>query len=39
MLSTIIGILLFKERLLTKNWIGIILAVISIFLVAISEIQ
>lgn len=36
MVSTIIGILIFKERLLLKNWIGIALAVISIFLVAID---
>ncbi len=36
MVSTIIGILLFKERLLTKNWIGIALAVISIILVSLS---
>lgn len=36
MVSTIIGILLFNERLLTKNWIGIALAVISIILVSLS---
>jgi len=34
--STIIGILSFKERLLTKNWIGILFAIISIILVAID---
>lgn len=36
MASTIIGILAFKERLLTKNWLGIFLAIISIILVAID---
>ena len=34
--STFLGILLFKERLLIKNWIGIALAVISIILVSLS---
>tara|TARA_R110000868_G_scaffold4211_16_gene26820 strand:+ start:11302 stop:12165 length:864 start_codon:yes stop_codon:yes gene_type:complete len=33
--STILGILLFKEKLITKNWIGIGLAVVSIILVAL----
>lgn len=32
--STILGILLFKEKLLAKNWIGIGLAVLSIILIA-----
>jgi drug/metabolite transporter (DMT)-like permease len=32
--STLLGILLFKERLIPKNWIGILLAIISILLVA-----
>lgn len=36
MLSTLVGILLFKERLLLKNWIGIGLAIISIILVALE---
>ncbi|WP_405251848.1 EamA family transporter [Dokdonia sp. Asnod3-C12] len=36
MVSTFIGILLFKEKLLPKNWIGIGLAVISILLVSMS---
>ncbi len=36
MVSTLIGILLFKEKLSSKNWAGIMLAVISIFLVASS---
>jgi drug/metabolite transporter (DMT)-like permease len=36
MISTFLGILLFKEKLLTKNWIGIVLAVISIILVSLS---
>lgn len=35
MFSTLLGILLFKERLSAKNWGGIVLAVISIFLVAL----
>ncbi|MGW1456740.1 EamA family transporter [Salegentibacter agarivorans] len=35
--STILGIILFKEVLLRKNWIGIALAVISIILVASSQ--
>lgn len=33
--STLLGILLFKEKLIAKNWIGIGLAVISIILVAL----
>lgn len=37
MLSTIIGIIIFKERLLFKNWIGIGLAVLSIVLVALEQ--
>lgn len=37
MLSTIVGILLFKETLLRKNWLGILFAVISIFLVAVNS--
>jgi len=36
MLSTFLGILLFKEKLQLKNWLGIGLAVISILLVAFS---
>ncbi len=35
--STILGIVLFKEVLLKKNWIGIALAVLSIILVASSQ--
>lgn len=35
-LSTLTGILLFREKLLKKNWIGLALAVISIILVANS---
>lgn len=35
MLSTILGILLFKERLRPKNWSGVALAVLSIVLVAL----
>ncbi|GAB5401480.1 MAG: hypothetical protein Aureis2KO_30650 [Aureisphaera sp.] len=37
MLSTIVGILLFKERLRLKNWLGIVLAILSIFLVALGQ--
>lgn len=36
--STLVGILLFKERLITKNWIGLGLAILSIILVANSAI-
>ncbi len=34
-LSTIAGIVLFQEKLLPKNWIGIALAIISIILIAL----
>ncbi len=37
MLSTLIGILLFQEKLLLKNWIGIGLAVVSILLVTVAK--
>lgn len=36
MISTLVGITLFAEKLLLKNWIGIALAVISILLVSLS---
>jgi len=36
MLSTLLGILLFKEKISLKNWGGIALAVISILLVALT---
>ncbi|MDY0779469.1 EamA family transporter [Tenacibaculum sp. IB213877] len=36
LLTTIFGLLLFKEKLLPKNWIGIATAVVSIILVAIA---
>ena len=36
--STLVGIVLFKEKLIKKNWIGLALAVISIILVANSAI-
>jgi len=32
-LSTVLGLLLFKEKLSVKNWIGVAVAIISIFLV------
>ena len=35
-LSTILGIALFKEKLILKNWVGIALAVISIVLVTLA---
>ena len=34
-LSTFTGIILFKEKLIRKNWIGIILAILSIILISI----
>lgn len=34
--STFLGILFFRERLIPKNWIGILIAIISIIMVAIS---
>ncbi|MDX1464057.1 MAG: DMT family transporter [Marinirhabdus sp.] len=37
MLSTLVGILLFQEKLTPKNWIGIVLAVISILLIALEK--
>ncbi|WP_347375110.1 DMT family transporter [Aequorivita sp. Q41] len=37
MFSTILGILLFKEKILTKNWIGIALAVFGILLIALEK--
>ncbi|WP_378172898.1 EamA family transporter [Aquimarina sp. SS2-1] len=36
LVSTFAGILFFKEKLIIKNWIGIILAIISILLVTFS---
>ncbi len=37
MVSTFTGILLFKEKLLTKNWIGIGLAIVGILLIALEK--
>lgn len=34
--STLIGLILFKERISNKNWIGIIIAIISIILVTLT---
>ncbi|NAS30906.1 EamA family transporter [Flavobacteriaceae bacterium R38] len=34
MFSTLLGILIFKEKLIIKNWLGILIAILSIFLVA-----
>jgi len=36
-LSTLVGILLFNEKLRAKNWLGIILALVSIILIALSN--
>jgi drug/metabolite transporter (DMT)-like permease len=36
MLSTLLGILIFKEKLIFKNWIGIAIAIISIIMIAVS---
>lgn len=38
MTSTLVGILLFREKLLPKNWIGVALAVLSILLVTFDGI-
>jgi drug/metabolite transporter (DMT)-like permease len=35
-LSTLVGLLVFKERISTKNWIGIMIALISITLVSLA---
>lgn len=37
LLSTLVGILLFKERLLPKNWLGIDLAIFSLFFFALAQ--
>jgi len=37
MFSTLLGILLFKEKLMKKNWIGIGLAVLGILFIALSS--
>ncbi|MEH6766055.1 MAG: DMT family transporter [Aequorivita antarctica] len=37
MISTVLGILLFKEKLLFKNWIGIGLAILGIVLIAFEK--
>ena len=37
MFSTLLGIALFKERLLPKNWLGIALAIVSIVLIALEK--
>ncbi len=38
MLSTFMGILLFRERLQPRNWLGVVLAILSIFLIAVERI-
>ena len=37
MLTTIFGIVFFKEKLILKNWIGIGIAIISIVMIAVSN--
>lgn len=37
MLTTLLGIALFREKLLPRNWIGVLLAVVSIVLITISK--
>ncbi len=36
MLSTLIGLMLFREKIYTKNWIGIAIAIVSIVLVTLA---
>ena len=36
MLSTLIGLILFNEKLFVKNWLGIVIAIISIVLVTLA---
>ncbi len=36
MLSTLIGLVLFREKIYTKNWIGIAIAIVSIVLVTLA---
>jgi uncharacterized membrane protein len=38
MISTLLGILLFKEKLLPKNWIGIGLAILGILFIAFEKV-
>ncbi|MEZ4779627.1 MAG: EamA/RhaT family transporter [Flavobacteriaceae bacterium] len=38
MLSTFVAIIAFKEKLIPKNWLGILLAIASIVLIALSKI-
>lgn len=37
MISTLLGILLFKEKILIKNWIGIALAILGILLITLGK--
>ncbi len=37
LLSTLVGVILFKERLLAKNWLGIDLAIFSLFFFALAQ--
>lgn len=37
MISTLLGILLFKEKILLKNWIGISLAIVGILLITLGK--
>ena len=36
MLSTLIGLMLFREKIYTKNWIGVAIAIVSIILVTLA---
>ncbi|MFD0991904.1 EamA family transporter [Tenacibaculum geojense] len=36
LLTTLFGLIIFKEKLLTKNWIGIVTAIVSIIIVALA---
>ncbi len=37
MISSLLGILLFKEKILVKNWIGIVLAILGILLITLGK--
>jgi len=37
LLSTILGILFFKERMIRKNWVGIAVAILSIVLITYTQ--
>lgn len=37
LLSTLLGIVLFKEKMIIKNWIGIVVAIVSILLITYTQ--